>query len=98
MIVNDKLIEKIAKLAKLYVKEGDKKRLSSQLSEILEHMKVMDDVDVDGVEPMFHGCQELHSPREDSVENFDENPLLDNVLGKKDNYISVPNIIVEEEQ
>lgn len=97
MLINSGLIEKIAKLAKLYVKDSDKNKLSSQLSEILEHMKVMDEVDVSGVDPMFHACLENDELRNDLVECFEGHSLLDNVLEKKDDYISVPNIIVEEE-
>jgi aspartyl/glutamyl-tRNA(Asn/Gln) amidotransferase C subunit len=97
MIINGKLIEKIAKLAKLYVKDSEKNKLSYQLSEILEHMKVMDEVDVSGVEPAFHACLEYEELRSDSVESFKGDSLLGNVFEKRDDYISVPNIIVEEE-
>ena len=97
MIINDTLMDRIAKLAKLCVKDSDKKRLSQQLSEILEHMKVMDDIDVSDTAPMFHACVEEQPLREDEVRVFDEKPLLDNATQKKDHYFAVPNIIVEED-
>jgi len=98
MIINDALIEKIAKLAKLNLKDSDKKTLSVELSKILEHMELMNEVDVSQTEPMFHSCLEEHKLRGDEVESFDSKLLLSNVLEKKETYISVPNIIVEEEQ
>ncbi len=97
MIINDKLIDKIAKLAKLDVSDLDKKKMAQQLSKILNHMKLMDEISVDGINPMFHGCIEEYKLREDEVVDFEDKSLLLNPNYKQDNYFTVPNVIAEEE-
>jgi len=97
LIVDKKMVEKILDLSALELADKDVDVLSVQLSNILQHMKALDEVDTKNVEPMFFGCEEEASIREDQVEKFDadlikkENPYIEK------GYYSVPNIIAGEE-
>lgn len=97
MIIDKETIKKILQLSALEADEKQLGVLTLQLSKILEHMKALDDIEVKGVEPMFFGCDEAHTLREDKVHDFDH------VLIKKEtNFIekdlySVPNIIEDEQ-
>jgi len=97
LIIDKKIVKKILDLSALELTDKDAEILAVQLSSILQHMKVLEGVDTKNVNPMFFGCEEEASTREDKVEVFDadlikkENPYIE-----KGNF-SVPNIIVGEE-
>ncbi|MFH1223699.1 MAG: Asp-tRNA(Asn)/Glu-tRNA(Gln) amidotransferase subunit GatC [Pseudomonadota bacterium] len=86
MIVDKDTIAKIARLSKIELKAAEVAKLSTQLSGILEHMKVLDEVNVTGVEPMFYGCAEERALRPDTPHRFESSKICKNGF-------SVPNII-----
>jgi len=89
MIIDEHLIKKITELSKLEMKVGETKKISEQLAKILEHMNVLKEVNVDGVEPMFHGCIDQHELRVDEPVVFNSD-----VIAK--GFFSVPNIMSGE--
>ena len=96
LLVDKTLVKKIAELAKLNVKESELELFANQLSGILEHIKSLESVNVDGVKPMFHGCIEEDTLSLDIPEVFDTpaitktNPYID------DKFFCVPSILEEE--
>lgn len=96
LVVDKALVEKIAELAKLEFDESEMRTLAVQLSSILEHMKVLDSIKVDGVTPMFHGCVEEHELAGDEVELFDPEPITTTTPYIKDNFFCVPSILEGE--
>lgn len=91
-ITND-LIDKIANLARLDVTKKDKSLLAEQLTQIVEHMRVLDQLDVSNVSPMFHGCIETKVLREDEVVPFDHESIMKSACVTESDYFAVPNII-----
>ena len=98
MIITSELVNKIADLARLKVVDDEIVKFSEQLSKILQHMMVLDEVDVAGVEPMFYGCMESHSLRDDEVRVFDSDSIMGTACNVVDGYFSVPHIISGEEE
>ena len=96
LVVDKALVEKIAELANLRFNESEMKILAVQLSDILEHMKVLDSVKVDGVVPMFHGCVEDYELSEDKVDVFDPEPITKTTPYINDNFFCVPSILEGE--
>jgi aspartyl-tRNA(Asn)/glutamyl-tRNA(Gln) amidotransferase subunit C len=90
-------VRKIAKLSRLNIAEQDLERYAQQLSVILDHMSVLEEIDVKGVEPMYHACQDSHQWREDEVKEFDSDLLLSRSIAVKARAFCVPRIIVGEE-
>jgi aspartyl-tRNA(Asn)/glutamyl-tRNA(Gln) amidotransferase subunit C len=97
LLIDRDLINKIAVLAGLEIGTAEFQKLSKELSKILEHMKVLDEIDVSGVEPMYHACENEPSLREDTVQNFDPRSITSKSPYMVQDYYSVPNIITGEE-
>ena len=95
---NNELIDKIGELARLNIKDDEKPRFSEHLAEILDYMDVLNNVKVQNVEPMFHGCVEGKELRADAVIPFDSSRIMNNSHKNKNNYFEVPNIIDGEEE
>jgi aspartyl-tRNA(Asn)/glutamyl-tRNA(Gln) amidotransferase subunit C len=51
MKLNKKEIQHIAELSRLELNKDEEKLFASQISSILDYMKILDDVDVSGVSP-----------------------------------------------
>ena len=48
------MIDKLARLALLNLKEDEKKKLQKDIERILEHINQLKEVDVEGVPPTYH--------------------------------------------
>ena len=86
-------VEHLAKLAKLGVSKKDVAILRSQLSEILEYFKKINDVDTDGVNPTYHVQELVNVFREDEPKPLYSNELLGNVPKKKGRNIKAPKML-----
>lgn len=60
-------VEHIAKLARIELKEKDKQTFSTQLTEILEYVHKLNEVDTDNVEPTAHVTQLKNIKRPDKA-------------------------------
>ena len=96
MIVDKTLVKKIAGLAKLNIKENELELFAEQLSSILEHIKSLETVDVDGVKPMFHGCIEDAPFSLDEPETFDVAAITKTTPYMDDKFFCVPSILEEK--
>jgi len=65
--LSKKDVEHIAKLSKLKLSEAEKEKYADQLSNIIEYVEQLNEVDTDGVEPTSQvtGLENIH--REDEV-------------------------------
>lgn len=59
--------EKVARLARLQLTESEVDALSSQLGRILDYVAVLDELDVDHVEPMVHPDELTNALRPDEL-------------------------------
>ena len=102
MKIDNKLIEKIGELAHLDIKDDEKPKFSEHLAELIDYMddlaSVNAKVNVQNVEPMFHGCVEKKELRSDVVIPFDPAGIMNSAYKNKNNYFYVPNIIDGDEE
>lgn len=90
--VND--IEKIASLAKLRLKEGDKQRLFVDLNKILDYMEIIDELDTGEVPEMSHPSEGKTLLRDDKVQaGLDREKALKNTHHVRDGLIGVPKVV-----
>jgi len=61
-------VEKIAHLARLELSEEEKNRYRLQLSAVLDHVAMLDELDLSGVQPTAHAVLRHNVMREDDVE------------------------------
>lgn len=87
-------VKRIAKLARLKMDEADVDKFSKQLSGILEDAKLLDEVDVEGVEPIAQITGLESVSFEDEVKDCDHSEqLLDqSPQGTQDRMIKVKNV------
>jgi aspartyl-tRNA(Asn)/glutamyl-tRNA(Gln) amidotransferase subunit C len=85
------LVLKLAEIARLELSEEEKERYSDQLRVIIEAFRELDEVDTSNVEPSFHPLEIADVVRDDKVEWWDWDPLL-NSKHNEDSYLKGPKI------
>ena len=95
MIIDDKLLEKIAKLAKLEFQGEEKEKIKEDLNKILAFVEKLNEIDTDGVEPLKYineGEKALLRP--DVAETvISQEDALKNAPDKDTDYFRVPKVI-----
>ncbi len=87
-------IDYVANLARLDLTAEEREKFSSQLGGILKHFDALNEVDVEGVEPMAHAFPVENVLREDvAVEGFSAETAVKHAAEKKDNMVQVPKVI-----
>jgi aspartyl-tRNA(Asn)/glutamyl-tRNA(Gln) amidotransferase subunit C len=95
MIVDDKVIEKLAKLSSLEIDEGKKESLKEELANILTFVENLNDIDVSHVDATFTTLSGGTPFREDVVSQNEDfiQMALKNAPQSEDGYFVVPKII-----
>ena len=67
MALNDEDIRKIAWLARLQIDEVDSPKYAGELSQVLDLVDQLNQIDTDNIEPMAHPTDAVQRLREDAV-------------------------------
>jgi aspartyl-tRNA(Asn)/glutamyl-tRNA(Gln) amidotransferase subunit C len=87
-------LDKIAHLARLEFNEKDSDQMINDLSNMLNFVEKLNEVNTDGVEPLTTMSYEINSLREDKVKpHLDHNKALANAPKKDADYFRVPKVI-----
>lgn len=94
MAITIEQVEHIARLARLQFSDAEKETLSEELSQILQYMEKLNELDTDGVEPLSHPTELLNIMRPDEVQpSFTTEEALKNAPSKQDGFFKVPKVI-----
>lgn len=94
MQISKEQVEKVAKLARLYVSETEKDAFAKQLSQILTHVEKLNQYDTKGVEPTSTVLGQVNVFREDVVRpSLPVEKALANAPEREADGFSVPKII-----
>lgn len=94
MAVDEGDVRKIARLARIAVKQDDVATLQGELNQILDWVAQLDEVNTDGVEPMTSVVAADMKRREDIVNDGDKAAdIVKNAPDTKDHYFVVPKVI-----
>ncbi len=94
MAVTVKDVEHIAKLARLEFSEGEKKKFTHQLNQILEYVEKLNKLDTANVEPLSQVIELSNRFREDVVmPGLSTEDALKNAPAKTDRFFKVPKVI-----
>lgn len=86
-------VEHVAKLARLNLTDEEKELYSKQLSEILNYIDQLNEVNTEGVEPMTQPIPTVNVMREDVVnKEFSRDDLLKNAPYEEQGFFRVPKI------
>ena len=85
---------KIAKLCRVKIKEEEIPELSSQLSNIIDWVEQLNEVNTDNIEPLNNVSISELPLREDKENNQDKSQdVLSNAPEKLENYFVVPKVV-----
>jgi aspartyl-tRNA(Asn)/glutamyl-tRNA(Gln) amidotransferase subunit C len=93
-LISDKEIQHIANLAELYLSDDEKKRMSAELSQILEHVEKIKELDIRDVKPTSHAVVTENVFRDDEpIKPLDREEILSNAPLKEADSFRVPPIV-----
>lgn len=100
--ITEETLEYLAKLSRMDLADGEKKKLAGDLEEILNHFEELNEVDTTGVEPMTGGTAQRNIFREDDAQARNEiNGSAEDIIAafpeKARGYLEVPAVFGEEE-
>ena len=94
MIVDEKMVEGVAHLARLDINSSQTKEMVGEMNKILGWMEKLNEVNTDDVAPLIHMSSELNVLRTDEVDNvLEHEKALKNAPKKDSNYFRVPKVI-----
>jgi aspartyl-tRNA(Asn)/glutamyl-tRNA(Gln) amidotransferase subunit C len=96
-MIDREMVQHVAKLARLGLSEEDIATFGSQLSVILENIRILQEADVSGVSPTAHASRLTNIMRQDIPRpSFPPEVLLANAPDQEDNCLKV-NAVLEGE-
>ncbi len=94
MPIQSEDVLKIAHLARLAVSDEQVKSYASDLSNIMNLVEQMNQIDTSGVEPMAHPLDQSQRLRVDAVTEINQRELLqENAVDTEDGLFLVPRVI-----
>ncbi|HYD71962.1 MAG TPA: Asp-tRNA(Asn)/Glu-tRNA(Gln) amidotransferase subunit GatC [Candidatus Binatia bacterium] len=95
MSIDEKTVRKVAKLARLALPEERVAPMAAELNGIMAWIEQLNEVDIEGVEPMTSAVEGLSLPmREDVVtEGNDPSRVLANAPRAEDGFFVVPKVV-----
>jgi aspartyl-tRNA(Asn)/glutamyl-tRNA(Gln) amidotransferase subunit C len=93
-MISKEELKKLEKLAKLKFQDDEIEQFNSQLNDILEYMKELDELDLSSSDPMLNPLSSVNFFRDDKVEKaFSVDEILKNAPSAFDRYFVVPKVI-----
>ncbi|MBU0732347.1 Asp-tRNA(Asn)/Glu-tRNA(Gln) amidotransferase subunit GatC [Patescibacteria group bacterium] len=93
MKISPEEVKKIGKLAKITLSEDEVKKMSKDLTAVLDYVEKLDEVKTDKVEPTSQVTGLLNIRRKDKVDyDFEQSDMLDSAPEAEGNLIKVKKI------
>ena len=94
MIIDKKMVHKVADLARIAIKEEEVDVLTQEMNKILTFMEKLNELDTKGVKPLVYMNEEVNVWREDKVkQEISVEDGLKNSAKHNDSFFFVPKII-----
>ena len=94
MEIDTETVLKIARLSRIKINEGESADIQKDLNRIVEFVKKLGEIDIDGIDEFNFGETYLEDMRKDSVTINDNNDdILKNTESKNQDFFTVPKIV-----
>ena len=94
MEIDTDTVLKIARLSRIKITDGESSSIKKDLNKIVEFVKKLGEIDVDGVGEFNFGKTFLKDMRQDSfTDNNDTGDILKNTKNKNQDFFTVPKIL-----
>ena len=91
--VTKDLLKHLEELSRLELSEKERENLAKSIQEILDYMKLLDEVDVSNIDIMYTPIEGNAPVRKDEVREFSSEKIVKNFPEKKKNQAKVPPIL-----
>ena len=94
MEIDTETVVKIARLSRIRINEGESADIQKDLNRIVEFVKKLGEIDIDGIDEFNFGKTNIEDMRKDSVTIFDNtDDILKNTKNKNQDFFTVPKIV-----
>jgi aspartyl-tRNA(Asn)/glutamyl-tRNA(Gln) amidotransferase subunit C len=88
------MIDKLAHLARLKFDEAEKQEIKTDLQRMIVFVEKLNELDLDGVEPLLHMSDEVNVLREDEINgSVSRLEALKNAPSHDEQFFKVPKVI-----
>ena len=94
MEIDTETVLKIARLSRIKFNEGESADIQKDLNRIVEFVKKLGEIDIDGIDEFNFGKTNIEDMRKDSVTIYDNtDDILKNTKNKNQDFFTVPKIV-----
>ena len=94
MEIDTETVVKIARLSRIRINEGESVDIQKDLNRIVEFVKKLGEIDIDGIDEFNFGKTNIEDMRKDSVTIYDNtDDILKNTKNKNQDFFTVPKIV-----
>ncbi len=94
MEIDTETVLKIARLSRIKINEGESADIQKDLNRIVEFVKKLGEIDIDGIDEFNFGKTNIEDIRKDSVTIYDNtDDILKNTKNKNQDFFTVPKIV-----
>ena len=94
MEVNDALFDKLAHLSRLQFEEKEREEIKQDLEKMIGFVEKLNELDLDGVEPLLHMSGEVNRLRDDEIKgSISREEALRNAPLHDEEFFKVPKVI-----
>ena len=94
MEIDTETVLKIARLSRIKINEGESADIQKDLNRIVEFVKKLGEIDIDGIDEFNFGKTNIEDMRKDSVTIYDNTDnILKNTKNKNQDFFTVPKIV-----
>ena len=94
MEIDTETVLKIARLSRIKINEGESADIQKDLNRIVEFVKKLGEIDIDGIDEFNFGKTNIEDMRKDSVTIYDNtDDVLKNTKNKNQDFFTVPKIV-----
>lgn len=92
--LDESQVRHVAKLSRLDLTDNEVGRFSGELSAIVEYIEKLNQLDVEGIEPLAH-CLPIHNVFRDDVvkDSLSNDEALSNAPQRHEEYFKVPKVL-----
>ncbi len=94
MEIDTETVLKIARLSRIRINEGESADIQKDLNRIVEFVKKLGEINIDGIDEFNFGKTNIEDMRKDSVTIYDNtDDILKNTKNKNQDFFTVPKIV-----
>ena len=94
MDIDTETVLKIARLSRIKINESESADIQKDLNRIVEFVKKLGEIDIDGIDEFNFGKTNIEDMRKDKVTIYDKtDDILKNTKNKNQDFFTVPKIV-----